>query len=295
MTSSLLRLSNMLRSWETETSNPLFTLIIQTECVKKSSRSSDGVWVLLSERKISNLQEMCLHLPLHHHHTGSQMTEVAKLSKSSMTVLNKRVGEIPLQTVSIGAREVEMTQERILGPTVNNGAAESNCSPLRVNTPNDHQSELLNRSIWAPAATSKQHPKPLPNPNKIEVFKDSINLEIKSDVDSKMRQKIKKELAAKNDKDEENNSSRMNKFLILVLKNAGLGPGVNRMCGTPARRISKTRTYGHLMELPKDSWNLKLIYVLHQETKVKQSFEYCSLKLWPRNLMVTYTTVLSYA
>ena len=48
--------------------------------------------------------------------TGSRETEVAKISKSSMTALIKRAEEIPLTNSSIGARDVQVRHEPIPGP-----------------------------------------------------------------------------------------------------------------------------------------------------------------------------------
>ena len=49
--------------------------------------------------------------------TGSQVAvEIAKQSKSSLDALNKKASEIPLTTLSIGARDTEMAKEPIPGP-----------------------------------------------------------------------------------------------------------------------------------------------------------------------------------
>jgi hypothetical protein len=42
--------------------------------------------------------------------------ELAKLSKSSMAALNKKVEEIPLSLTSIAARDTQMHQETTPGP-----------------------------------------------------------------------------------------------------------------------------------------------------------------------------------
>ena len=99
--------------------------------------------------------------------------ELAKLSKSSMAALTKKVGEIPLQTTVIGAREVEMVEEPIPGPigeTTTVEESKSNCSVLRNDTSKDHKSELRITPIRPAAASEKQHPKPIPTPEKVEVF-----------------------------------------------------------------------------------------------------------------------------
>ena len=44
--------------------------------------------------------------------------------------------------------------------------------------------ELFGVAIAAPAATHKQHPKPLPTPRKVEVFKDSNPLNILTAVEA---------------------------------------------------------------------------------------------------------------
>ena len=90
-----------------------------------------------------------------------------------MAALTKKVGEIPLTTASIGARDVGMTYEPSPGPIPETTMVEEsklNCSPLRVDTAKNVESEPKSTLIRPAAATEKHDPKPIPTPEKVEVF-----------------------------------------------------------------------------------------------------------------------------